>query len=419
MRKLLCLFLLAGLLAAQPLPVSTPEREGLSPERLQRLHTAFDKLVKDGEKAGAISLLVRNGRIADWKTYGYRDIEQKLPMEKDTICRIWSMTKPVTSVAIMMLVEEGKIVLNDPVEKYIPEFKGLKVFKGGTAANPILAAPDRPMTVKHLITHTAGMSYGWENDVVAELYVRAKIFEGPTLKEFVNRMAKLPLAFTPGTQYRYAVGIDVLGYIVEVASDMPFDRFTQTRIFDPLKMTDTSFVLPESKKARLAKTYERKDGKLSAVETIGEMRIAPGVPFGGMGLYSTIGDYARFAQMLLNGGQLDGRQILGRKTVELMMKNHLNDLTPPTIGGDNADGFGLGGSVRISAANSGRPGSEGMFGWSGAATTWFRVDPKEKFAALVFMQSMPYDSATLNLFETLAYQTLVDPVPAPAPRASR
>jgi CubicO group peptidase (beta-lactamase class C family) len=417
MRKLLLALLLTGLLAAQPLPVSTPEREGFSTERLERLHNTFDKFVKDGRKAGAITLLVRNGRIADWKTYGYRDLESKLPMEKDTICRIWSMTKPITSVAVMMLVEEGKIALDDRVEKFIPEFKGLMVFKGGTAANPILEAPERPMTVKHLLTHTAGMVYGWENDVLAEIYGRAKIFEGPTLKEFVNRMAKLPLASTPGEKYKYSVAIDVLGYIVEVASGTPFDRFVQARIVSPLKMNDTAFVVPESKKARIAKTYMLREGKLAAAETIGDMKIAPGVPFGGMGLYSTIGDYARFAQMLLNGGELEGQRLLGRKTVELMMKNHLNNLALPTIGGNDSDGFGLGGSVRIDAAKAGRPGTEGLFGWDGAASTYFRVDPKEKLAALLFMQWMPYDAATLNLFETLYYQALVEePVAVPASR---
>jgi CubicO group peptidase (beta-lactamase class C family) len=408
MRKLACLFVLAGLLAAQPLPLSSPEKEGFSTERLARLHKTFEQLTTGGKKAGAVTLLVRNGRIADWKTYGYRDLESKLPMEKDTICRIWSMTKPITSAAIMMLVEENKIALNDPADKFIPEFKNLKVLKGGTAENPVLAEPERPVTVKHLLTHTAGFAYGWDNDVLSEIYKRGRIFEGPSLKEFAGRIAKIPLAFQPGNKYQYSVSIDILGYIVEVASDMPFDKFVQTRILDPLKMTDTHWIVPESKRARVAKTYTLRDGKLTTTQSLVGINPGPGVAFGGMGLYSTIGDYARFAQMLLNGGELDGQRLLGRKTVELMMKNHLNNLNPPTIGGDDSDGFGLGGSVRIDVAKAGRPGSEGLFGWNGAASTYFRVDPKEKLAALLFMQSMPFDGDTLSRFETLYYQALVD-----------
>lgn len=407
MRNLVCVLLFTGILAAQPLPVSTPEKEGLSTTRLDRLHEAFQGLTKDGQKAGAITMIVRNGRIVDWQTYGYRDLENKLPMQKDTICRVWSMTKPVSSVAAMMLVEEGKISLNDPVEKFIPEFKNIQVFKGGTASKPILAKPERQMTIKHLLTHTSGLGYGWDNDVVSEIYQRVKAFEAPSLKEYAARVATLPLLFDPGDQYRYSMAIDVLGYVVEVASDMPFDRFVQTRILDPLKMTDTAFVVPESKKSRVAKTYTLKDGKLIQQGSVAGVR-ETSVPFGGMGLYSTIGDYSRFAQMLLNGGELDGQRLLGRKTVELMMLNHLNQLARPTTGGDDSDGFGLGGSVRIDLAKAGRPGSLGLFGWNGAASTYFRVDPKEKLAALLFLQSMPYDQATLNRFETLYYQALIE-----------
>lgn len=407
MRRLLLVLLLAGLLAAQPLPVSSPEEQGFSAQRLARLHETFEELTRSGQKSGAITMIVRNGRIVDWRSYGYRDVENKLPMEKDTICRIWSMTKPVTSVAVMMLVEEGRIALSDSVDKFIPEFKSIKVFTGGTADSPILADPERPMTVKHLLTHTAGFGYGWDNDVVSEIYRRARVFEVASLKEFVAKTAKLPLLFSPGEKYKYSIAIDILGYIVEAASKTPFDQFVHRRILDPLQMRDTSFVVPESKKFRVAKTYTLKDGNLAPQQTAGSVRVAEGVPFGGMGLYSTIADYSRFAQMLLNGGELDGQRLLGRKTVELMMKNHLTHLAQPTIGGDGSDGFGLGGSVRIDVAKAARPGSEGLFGWNGAASTYFRIDPREKLAALLFMQHMPFDQATLNKFETLYYQALV------------
>ena len=314
------------------------------------------------------------------------------------------MTKPITTVAVMMLVEEGKLTLADRVDKFIPEFKGLKVYKGGTADRPDTVEAARPMTVKHLLTHTSGLTYGWSNDNVAAIYQKAKYFEVASLKEFIDKVAKLPLASNPGDKYEYSISIDVLGYLVQVVSGKPFDQFVQERILDPLKMKDTHFVLPEAKRARLAKIYARKDGKVTAQDGLD----AKGVPFGGMGLFSTIGDYARFAQMLANSGELDGARLLGRKTVDLMMVNHLSGLDKPTIGGDDASGFGLGGSVRIDMAKAGRPGSLGLFGWDGAASTYFRVDRKEKMATLLFMQWMPFDTPTLNLFETLVYQALVN-----------
>ena len=402
MPRLLSLVFLAAALQAQPLPVSTPEQGGFSPERLERLHKAFDGMTKSNTPPGAITMIVRNGRIVDWRAYGLRDVEGKLPMEKDTICRVYSMTKPLTSVAVMMLVEEGKLQLSDRVDQFIPEFKDVKVYKGGTVDKPELAPPERPITVKHLLTHTAGLTYGWGNDNVSVMYRNAKVFDVASLKEFIDKLTKLPLLSNPGEKYEYSVGLDVLGYLVQVVSGMPFDRFVQERIFDPLKMSDSHFVLPDSKRARLAKIYGLKDGKLEAQEGLE----AKGVPFGGMGLFSTIGDYARFAQMLANGGELDGARLLGRKTVDLMMMNHLTGLARPTTGGDDSDGFGIGGAVRIAPEKSGRPGTEGLYGWDGAASTRFRVDRKEKLVSLLFMQWMPFDTPTLNRFETLVYQSL-------------
>ena len=407
MRIALIVLSLTAALWAQPLPVSTPEKEGFSSDRLGRLHARFDEFVKSGKRAGAISLVVRNGKVVDWKTYGYRDLEAKLPMEKDTICRIWSMSKVVTSVAVMMLVEEGKITLSDPVDKFIPEFKEMRVLTGGLADRPETTPAVRPITVKHLLTHTSGLTYTWGNDTVSESYRRAKIFEAPSLKEFVARVAKMPLTAQPGERFNYGVNIDVLGYLVEVVSGMPFDQFVQTRITTPLQMKDTHFVLPPEKRSRLAKTYEIKDGKL--VETnFDSLRFDERVPFGGMGLYSTIGDYARFGQMLVNYGHLDGVRLLGRKTVELMTVNHLNDLKAPSIDPIGAYGFGLGGSVHLDIAKGRIPGSVGDFGWDGAASTYFRMDPKEKLVALLFQQYMPFDKPSLELFSTLVNQAIVD-----------
>jgi CubicO group peptidase (beta-lactamase class C family) len=386
--------------------MSTPEAEGLSRERLGRLHQAFQELTKDGKRAGAITMIVRNGKIADWQTYGFRDLEARLPMEKDSICRVWSMTKTISSVAALILLEEGKLRLDDRVETYIPEFKAVKVFRGGTADDPDLGKPSRPMTIKHLLTHTSGLTYGWGEGPVKELYQRAKVFEVDSLKQFVQKAAQLPLVANPGDKYEYSMSIDVLGYVVQVVSGMGFDQFVTSRILAPLKMHDTFFVLPAEKRGRVAKTYMMKDGKL--VEDPPEKFEDSGVPFGGMSLYSTIGDYARFAQMLLNQGQLDGARILGKKTVELMTVNHLNHMAKQTIGNDDSEGFGLGGSVRIDLAKGNRLGSEGQFGWGGAASTYFRIDPKERTVALLFMQHTPYDSATLEKFSTLFYQAIVD-----------
>jgi CubicO group peptidase (beta-lactamase class C family) len=404
MRPALALLLLAGILQAQPLPLSSPEKEGFSPDRLKRLHQNLEQAAGANKPPGFVSMIVRNGRIVDWQTFGRRDVEANLPMEKDTIFLVYSMTKPVTSVAVMLLVEEGKLSLADRVDEFIPEFKDLKVYKWGPADQPELAAPDRPMTVKHLLTHTAGLTYGFGNGAVADLYRKARVFDAGSLKEFIGRAARLPLVASPGEKYEYSISIDVLGYLVQVVSGTPFDRFVQERIFDPLKMRDSHFVVPAEKRARLAKIYSLREGKPAAQSGLD----AKGVPYGGMGLYSTIGDYARFAQMLANSGQLDGARLLSRKTVDLMMMNHLAGLARPTTGGDDSDGFGLGGSVRIEPAKSGRPGSLGLFGWDGAASTRFRVDRKENLVYLLFTQWMPFDTLLLNRFETLVYQALVD-----------
>jgi CubicO group peptidase (beta-lactamase class C family) len=404
MRTLVALALLSLLVAAQPLPTSSPEKEGLSSERLSRLHDAFEQMTKEGKRSGAITMIVRNGKIADWKTYGFRDVNARLPMEKDTIFRIYSMSKVITSVAALLLLEEGKLTLSEPVHNFVPELKDVKVYRSGTAEQPELVPAARPITVKHLLTHTSGLTYSWGNSPVPELYRRAKVFEGSSLKEFIGKVAHLPLVAHPGEKYEYGISTDVLGYVVQTVSDTPFDQFVKTRILDPLKMSDTSFELPTDKRARLAKTYSLKEGKLEA-QTEPDFH---GVPYGGMGLFSTIADYARFAQMLLNGGELDGARILSRKTVELMTANHLNHMERQTIANSESEGFGLGGSVRIDLAKGNSLGSVGQFGWGGAASTYFRIDPKEKTVVLLFMQHMPYDSPTLEKFSTLFYQAIAD-----------
>jgi len=399
-------------LRAQPLPLAEPEELGFAPARLEKLHALVKQHIDDGQYAGAISLIVRGGAIVDWQTYGFRDLEAKLPMERDTIVRIYSMSKPITSVAVMMLFEEGRFRLDDPISRYIPELREMKVFKGGTADAPELVDAKAPITIKHLLTHTSGMTYDFGTSPVEQLNKKADLWSAPTFKEFIARAATLPLAHEPGEKWTYGINTDVLGYLVEVLSGQKFEDYLEERIFKPLEMNETSFLVPEEKRARQARIYELgPDGKLRPAKPILNSYRGPGdgFPSGGGGLYSTIGDYARFAQMLLNGGRLDGVQILSRKTVELMLANHLNHLAQPTLSPNGADGFGLGGSVRLDLAKGNSLGSVGQFGWSGAATTYFNLDPREETVALLFIQHFPYDPHGLfPKFSTLFYQSLVE-----------
>jgi len=390
---------------AQPLPLSTPEKEGFCPQRLERLHSHIRQRADGKQRSGAIVLLARHGKIVDWQTYGYRDLEKKLPMEKDTICRIYSMTKVITSVAVLMLMEEGRFELNEPVAAYLPEFKNVKVFVGGTADQPDLTDPKRHLSIKHLLTHTSGMVYPDGPSPVHELYRRARTLEAPTLADFSARIARLPLISHPGDAFNYGVSTDILGALVERVSGQKFEDYLRTRIFEPLGMKDTFFELPDELQSRAAIIYaEQKDGTL----TPAPRRSLGGFPSGGGGLYSTTGDYVRFAQMLLNGGQLDGARILGRKTVELMRTNHLNHMDRQTIPMNDFEGFGLGGAVRVNLAKASCLGSVGQFGWAGLASTWFRIDPQEETVAILFMQHFPSDNETPKRFSTLFYQALVD-----------
>jgi CubicO group peptidase (beta-lactamase class C family) len=393
------------LLRAQPLPPAEAEELGFAPARLEKLHAMIQQHIADGKHAGAVSMIVRGGAIVDWQTYGFRDLEAKLPMEKDTIVRIYSMSKPITSVAVMMLFEDARFRLDDPISKYIPELKDMKVLKGGTAENPELVDAKTPITIKHLLTHTSGMTYDFGNSVVEQLNKKADLWSAPTLKEFIARTAKLPLAHEPGEKWTYGISLDVLGDLVEVISGQKFEDYLEQRVFQPLAMVDTGFAVPGAKRARLARIYEPgPDGKLRPAKISDEA-----FPSGGGGLYSTIGDYARFAQMLLNGGRLDGTQILSRKTVELMLANQLSQLPQPTLSPGGGDGFGFGGSVRVDLAKGNNLGSVGQFGWSGMATTYFNIDPREETIALLFVQHLPYDQhGIFSKFSTLFYQSLVD-----------
>jgi CubicO group peptidase (beta-lactamase class C family) len=397
---------------APPLPVATPESQGMSTERLARLHAEIQRFVDDGKHAGAVSLLVRNGRLVDWKAYGKRDLEAGLPMEKDTIARIYSMTKIVTSAAALMLLEEARFRLADPIGDYLPELVRMKVMTGGTAEKALLADAQKPITIKHLFTHTSGFIYDFGESPVEKLVRAAKLPEAASLGDFVTRLSRVPLAHEPGERFTYGLSTDVLGALVEKVSGRPFGEFLEQRLFRPLGMKDTGFVVPEAKLGRLARIYEKgEDGKLRPAEPLFGIVPGPGpkLEAGGAGLFSTTADYARFMQMLLNGGRLDGVRVLSRKTVELMMANHLNHLERPTTQGSESDGFGLGGAVRIDLAKGNALGSVGQFGWSGAATTYANLDPREKMVALLFVQHFPFDEHKIfGRFSTLAYAAITD-----------
>ena len=396
---------------ASPLPLATPESQGLSSERLERLHAGIQRFVDEGKHAGAVSLVARNGRIVDWRAYGKRDLEAGLPMEKDTICRIYSMSKIVTSVAVLSLLEEARFRLDDPIGDYLPELARMKVLTGGTVEKPLLADAKVPITIRHLLTHTSGLTYDFGDGTIDKIFREVKPFEAASMGEFLQRVSRLPLAHEPGERFTYGVSTDVLGALVEKVSGRSLAEFMEERIFRPLGMKDTGFGVPEAKRGRLAKVYEKSpDGGLRPVKWLLEREpvLLPKLLSGGGGLFSTTGDYLRFMQMLLNGGELDGARVLSPKTVELMMANHLTFASRPFR--DNpSEGFGLGGAVRVDLARDGGLGSVGQFGWSGMATTYASLDPKEQTVALLFVQHLPYDEHEVFWrFSTLFYQAVVD-----------
>lgn len=416
--------LLAPLLCSMSLvtacaAAATEPVEGVSIERLARLHDFMRTATDERGYLGAVTLIARNGRIVDWQAYGSSDLARRTPMAKDSIFRIRSMTKPIASVAVLMLMEEGKLTLDDPVARFLPEFTNAQVFAGGTADAPSLRTPKRPITIRHLLTHTAGFATGNGFAEPAKLLERAQASASPDLATFARRLASVPLATDPGERFSYdGVGIEALSRLVEVVGDEPFDAFLQRRILAPLKMIDTGFSVPAAKRARIAElSMLGPQGRLvqAAAQAPAQQAGEPlnVYPSGAGGLYSTAGDYARFCQMLLNGGTLDGVTLLGRKTVELMMMNHLTQLTPPINEFSEAEGFGLGGFVVLDVARRGRPGSVGQFGWSGSMSTYFTIDPKEQLTAILMLQHLPRDDGALPelpklsvRFYNLVYQAL-------------
>jgi CubicO group peptidase (beta-lactamase class C family) len=399
-----------------PLEVVEPERAGFSSRRLGRIDAMMQHYVDDGKLSGGVALVARHGHVAHLRAFGNADLATGKPMQRDTLFRIYSMTKPITSVAVLMLMEEGLIRLSDPIANYIPAFKDTKVLASAPGEEPRMVDPIRPITIHDLLTHTTGLSHGLEAETVDDLF-RARVgahYFNPdaTLETIIEEIASVPLAFQPGTAWKYSAGPDVLGYLVQVVSGMPFDVFLKQRLFGPLGMTDTDFWVPPEKRDRFAVMYTLDgQGKLTPAQPFplaaGDYTCRTCGPMGTGGLVSTAGDYYRFAQMLLNGGVLDGARVLGRKTIELMASDHLPDGVH--LNGSPAIGFGLGVSVLKDLGKSQSPGSVGTFAWGGAASTDFWIDPQEDLLGILMLQYLPPPMTTVPAiedFHNLVYQAL-------------
>ncbi len=392
------------------LPSGAPQKFGFDASRLEVLHRGIERFVENGRHAGVSLLLARDGHIADTFATGFRNRDLDLPMTRDTIVRIYSMTKIVVSVAALTLLEEGKLGLLDPVTDYLSQFRDLRVFAGGTAQDPQLVQPERPLTIQHLFTHTSGFMYEAPGEPIGELYRPVYQGHGKSLEQLVDALAYLPLKWQPGTRFEYGFSTDILGRVIELVSGQRLDQFLNDRILGPLSMVDTGYSVDASRKDRLAKVYEHgSDGTLRPVASLhGEsVEGQRDFPQGGGGLYSTLDDYARFAQMLCNRGELEGVRIIGRKTWELMVANHLTITPVPFHNHGLGHGFGLGVTVRLDNGLAATLGTIGSFGWTGMATTYCRIDPAESLVAIVFAQHLPHDEHGLfQRFANLAYQAL-------------
>ncbi|HSH99176.1 MAG TPA: serine hydrolase domain-containing protein [Reyranella sp.] len=408
--------------AAQGIPkAQSPEEVGFVGARLKRLGDRIEEGVKNNELPGAVVLIARNGKLAMFDAFGYRDKDTKAPMKTDAIFRIASMTKPITSVAIMILAEEGKLTLADPVSKYIPAFAETKVAvqkknPDGTVEN-LLEPQFRPMTLQDLMRHTSGLTNGAAgSNPVKQSYVDMKVGDAnQTNAQMVEKLAKLALLYQPGTRWEYSMSTDVLGRVVEVASGMSLDKFFEERITKPLKMGDTAFEASPDKKDRGAKP--QKEGPKNEVPNVPEITLKSTWKSGGGGMVSTAADYARFLQMFANGGQLDGARILSRKTIDLMTADHL---PPDIVMGDDmyrfeafepskrmGQGFGLGFAVRNDQGRSPLPGSPNDYYWGGAYGTYFWHDPRERLYVVFMMQSMSAWLPYRYLMRDLVYQALI------------
>jgi CubicO group peptidase (beta-lactamase class C family) len=408
--------------AANEMAETKPESVGFSAERLTRLDGAMKALVDSKKLAGMVTVLARHGKIVEEKAYGFADVAGQKPMQKDTIVRIFSMTKPITGIAMMMLYEEGKWKPSDPIARYIPEFRDLKVYSGiDKDGKPALDEPGHAPTMGELMSHSAGFTYGYFGSTpVDKMYLEADLLNAPTLQDFIGRVAKLPLLYQPGEGWVYSISVDIQGYLVEKLSGKPFGEFLRERIFAPLGMKDTGFYVPADKLERVASIYQS-DANPGAAPMPRDPGIGqpPGMPSGGGGLYSTAGDYLRFAQMVLNGGELNGLRLVAPSSTELMRTNHLSDEVKNArkfgIGFYQMQpglGFGYDFAILEDPLKLGSSAGKGTFLWDGVAGTWFWIDPTNDvvFVGIVQRWLMAPGAPDLeNLSRALTYQALVNP----------
>lgn len=419
MSVFLCVLVVSVVAVAQDLPTTKPEAVGLSSERLERIGTAVQRSIDSKRIAGAVTLVSRRGHVVWFKAQGMADREAGKPMRTDAMFRICSMTKPITTVAVMMLYEEGKFMLEDPVSQYLPEFKNQKVFVKPATGEGYTIPATNEITIRDLLRHTSGITYNW-NETLGPMYERAKVAHGllpydGTIEDSVQRLAGLPLLFNPGEKWEYGLGLDVLGRLVEVVSGMPLDEFFRVRIFEPLGMKDTYFYPPAATLDRLATAYTYyADKGLNRFPdtpiTEGSFTYSADYPYrgpkklfsGGAGLVSTTGDYARFCQMLLDEGKVGNTHLLSRKSIELMTHDQLGK-----ISSDMA--FGLGFGVDGIKGPLQELGTPGEYNWGGFFYTGFSIDPKEQMIVIFMAQLHPTGNLTLDhQVHELAYQAIVD-----------
>lgn len=399
-----------------------PEKAGFSPERLNRITQHLGRnYVEPGKITGCQTLVARHGHVAYFDSQGWADLERRKPVADDTIFRIYSMTKPITSIALMQLFEQGHFQLNDRIDRVIPEWKGMRVYVSGEGESMETREPSQPMTFRHILSHTAGLSYGAGRHPVDRMYQSLGVSRAPgeTLDSFIEKLAGVPLHYTPGTRWMYSLATDVCGYLVQAISGQRFDQYLQEHIFDPLGMVDTAFQVAPEKAHRLAANYERQlNKKLKLIddpETSSYLK-EPTFFSGGGGLTGTTADYFRFTEMLRRGGELDGARIIGKRTLDLMTRNHLAggaDLTTMAIGAFSETayegvGFGLGFAMTLDEVQSGSIAA-GDYYWGGAASTIFWVDPKEDLVVIFMTQLMP--SATFNFrgqLKNIIYSAIED-----------
>ena len=402
-------------LIAEKVRLAKSESVGVSSERLKRIDDLVARKLESGELVGAVSLVARRGEIVHFNAAGYADAEAKKPMQRDTIFRIFSMTKAITTTAAMMLYEEGHYQLFDPVEKYLPELAGVKVYVETDDGNGRLEEPRRPMTIADLMMHTSGMTYGIFGDSEVDKKVRAAnlLDRNSTTREMVEKLGKLPLFAHPGENWQYGVSTDVLGELVTRVSGKPLDEFFAERIFKPLEMVDAGFSLPEEKLDRFPVNYRwGLDGEREIAEGAFTSTYLKKKPFlsGGGGLVGSTTDYLKFCQMILNEGEFDGQRLLSPKSVQLMGSNHIRDHVMPESGvrlGDG-NGFGLGFRVRLDVPDTRQLGSPGTISWGGVASTMYFIDPKEELIGLIMTQKLPTDLRIRDEFTVAVYQSLIE-----------